>query len=107
MAVKCIDYIGQEIVVGDWAAVTQNNTIYVGKVIKAGKTVTIAIDSIDEFILTDSKFKRASGWEERRDIVRKKFGQKTNWFRRGPDWARDGKFIKITPTEKMLAGYDV
>jgi hypothetical protein len=105
MSKKCIDFIGQEVNIGDWAVVTQNNSLHVGKVIKAGNSVTIAVDSIDEFIKTDKSFINTSGWKNRRDFIKKKFGI-NRYYPMNPSWARDGKFIKITPTEEMMVDYD-
>ena len=50
---KCIDFIGQEVELGDWCTVTQNNILYVGKVVRIKSSVTIARTSIDEYMLTD------------------------------------------------------
>ena len=103
---KCIDFLGQEVKIGDWAVVTQNNSLYIGKVVKAGASVTIAVDSEDEFIKTDSKFGRLS-WQDKKIFMTKRFGPKSKWFPSAPrTFARDGKFIKITPTEEMLMNYD-
>ncbi len=107
MSKKCIDHIGQEIVVGDWAAVTQNNVIHVGKVIKASSTVTIAINSREEFMLTNKPFLKLKSWKDKRDFLEKKYGKHNSYWRTlSPSWARGGKFIKITPTNKMIIDYD-
>tara|TARA_R110000803_G_scaffold15548_2_gene42912 strand:- start:259 stop:579 length:321 start_codon:yes stop_codon:yes gene_type:complete len=103
---KCVDFIGQEIVVGDWAVVTQHNALYVGKVVKAGTSVTIAVNAQDEFTKTSSVFKNAKGWEAKALLVKKKFGPHARPYAHQPSWSRDGKFIKITPTEEMMIGYD-
>lgn len=44
MANKTIDHIGQEVEVGDWCAVTQNNSITVGKVIRTTKGGNVTIE---------------------------------------------------------------
>ena len=103
---KCIDFIGQEIVVGDWAVVTQHNALYIGKVVKAGTSVTIAINSVDEFIKTSKSFSKIKSWQDRSDFIKKRFGPKSIYYPSNPSWARNGKFIKITPTEEMLISYD-
>lgn len=103
---KCVDFIGQEVKLGDWCTVTQYNCLYVGKVIKTGSTVTIACSSIDEYILTDKKFSKITRWEDKRTHIEARFGPKVSWLSKSPTWARDGKFVKITPTQKMLIDYD-
>lgn len=103
---KCIDHIGQEIVVGDWAAVTQNNIMYVGQVIKATSTVTIALDSMDEFRKTDKSYLTAK-WQDQEKIIKNKFGPKATRWVDSPSWIRHGKFVKINPTDKMIVDYDV
>ena len=107
MANKTIDHIGQEVEVGDWCAITQHNTIYVGKVIKAGDSVTIATNSINEFIKTNKSFKALKSWQDRKKMIESKFGTGTSYHDFGPSWARDGKFLKIKPTAKMEMEYDV
>tara|TARA_R110000744_G_scaffold343653_1_gene448882 strand:+ start:1514 stop:1837 length:324 start_codon:yes stop_codon:yes gene_type:complete len=104
---KCIDCIGQEVELGDWCAVTQHNAIYVGKVIKAGTSVTIACSSQDEFLMTNSKFKKIKVWKNKVDYMKRRFGPDATPHTRSPSWARDGKFIKISPTPKMQSDYDV
>lgn len=103
MSKKCVDHIGQEIVIGDWAVVTQHNRLYVGKVIKAGNSVTIAVDAKDEFIQVNPQFKKLP-WQDKHKVLKAK-GYSGSW-NPACSWARDGKFIKITPTEEMLIAYD-
>lgn len=104
---KRVDFIGQEVELGDWCTVTQNNSLYVGKVIKAGNSVTIACNSIDEYILTDKNFSKIIKWDDKKTHIQAKFGPKASWRSTSPSWARDGKFVKITPTQKMLIDYDI
>ena len=107
MSKKCLDYIGQEVNIGDWCAVTQNNRVHVGKVIKAGSSVTIAINYKEEFMQTDKSYMNLKTWKDKRNMLISKFGSdKGAYFLSGPSWARDGKFVKITPTDKMLMEYD-
>ena len=102
------DHIGQEIVVGDWAAVTQHNTIYVGKVIKANSSVTIAINSKEEFMQTNKEYLKLKNYIDKTDFLRNTFGKRNgSGLLCGPGWARDGKFIKIEPTDEMLVNYDI
>jgi|TARA_R110000764_G_scaffold85829_2_gene166485 hypothetical protein len=104
---ECIDCIGQKVELGDWCAVTQHNSIYVGKVIKAGSSVTIACSSRDEFIMIDAGLKRARGWHDKKKYMENMFGPGvTPHIKHSPSWARDGKFVKITPTRDMLVKYD-
>ena len=104
--IKCVDYIGQNVEVGDWCAVTQNNSIHVGKVIRAGSSVTISCSSRDEFIMTDAGLSKITSWVERNKYMESIFGTGATPHTNSPSWARDGKFVKITPTRDMLVKYD-
>lgn len=104
MSKKCIDRVGQVVNVNDWAAITQHNEIFVGKVIKAGNSITIAVDSIHEKAIKN-KIATAS-WAQKREWIDKNYPHKKYSYYSWPSWARDGKFIKITPTEEMLLAYD-
>ena len=107
-----IDKIGQEVNVGDWAAITQHNNVFIGKVIKAGnKSITIAINRMQQFIV-EGGVKNARTVKDFEDILIpifgvdciKKFGSPFGYG--NPDWARDNKFIKINPTRKMELDYE-
>lgn len=107
MSKVCKDHIGQLVNVGDWCAVTQKNEMYVGRVIKATTTVTIAMDSVDEFRKTDKTYLEADTWQEQAKMLKDKFGGNHNRWGNSPDWIRHGKFVKINPTTDMLIKYDV
>tara|TARA_R110002073_G_scaffold192565_1_gene351382 strand:+ start:610 stop:942 length:333 start_codon:yes stop_codon:yes gene_type:complete len=104
---ECIDCIGQKVELDDWCAVTQHNSIYVGKVIKAGSSVTISCSSRDEFIMTDAGLNKIKGWHDKKKYMENMFGpDATPSIKHSPSWARNGKFVKITPTKDMLVKYD-
>lgn len=107
-----IDKIGQEVNVGDWAAITQWNEVFIGKVIKVGeKTITIAVNRMQEYIKSDY-MPKFNNYIDKDVYLQKQFGldykDKFGWdgYRQNPDWVRDGKFIKITPTKKMELDYE-
>lgn len=105
-----VDHLGQEVKVGDWAAMTQNNKIYAGKVIRisAKGNPTIVRNSVDEFIKVNKVYKRTPDWQMQNEILIKKFGQEYSRYQwLSPDWVRDTKFIKINPTEDMINKYHV
>lgn len=107
-----IDKIGQEVKVGDWAAITQHNEVYVGKVIKATTTVTIAINRAQEWLLNNQKEWNKIHWKDQEAEWEKMFGPDAikkfgTWgFRQNPSWVRDDKYIKITPTKEMELKYE-
>ena len=106
------DHIGQEIRLGDWAAITQNNMVHVGKIISISKSgaPTIARDSVEEFAFGSSEYKKLnSNWKtykKARDFIKNKFPNHSG-FVRLCSWCRDTKFVKINPTNEMLIKYDV
>ncbi len=106
MSIVCKDHIGQIVNEGDWCAVTQNNTMYVGMVIKATTTVTIALDSVDQFRKTNKAYLEAD-WKDQNKILKNKFGNNACKWVDSPGWIRHGKFVKINPTDEMLSNYDI
>lgn len=101
------DHLGEEIKLGDWCAMTQNNSIYVGKIIKlsAKGNPTVARDSVEEFMATNKTFK-AADWTTQRQMIQSRFPSTTRSRWGAPDWCRDKKFVRINPTNKMLKEYD-
>lgn len=110
----CKDYLGQEVSLGDWCAVTQHNQIFIGKVVKVGNSVQIAIDSCNEFLLFWKKDPKnpKNKWDQQNEAFFNKFGiTKRDWYisnnyATNPTVARDGKFIKVCPTIEMEKRYD-
>ena len=101
------DHLGREINVGDWCAMTQNNEIYVGKIIKISKNgaPSIARNSFEEFMVMDPKFKSLS-WKDKIKTLENKFGPgHSHWG--VPSWCRQKKFVRINPTDDMIISYDV
>jgi len=104
------DHLGQECKVGDWAAMTQNNVIYAGKIVKMSKNgnPTVAENSVQEFAITNPKFKKLTSWKDKEALMVQHFGSKyarAFWYT--ASWCRDKKFIKIEPTTDMIIKYDV
>lgn len=107
------DVIGQDVKIGDWAVITQHNEVFVGKVVNAGSTITIAINRAQEWLLKNQKeFDKIKSWEKKHEEWEKMFGINAfknfgGWgYRQNPSWVRDGKFVKIEPTKKLLDYYE-
>lgn len=106
------DHLGREINIGDWCAMTQNNEIYVGRVIRISSkgAPTIARNSVEEFMATDKKYKKLeSSWKTRpqaQAILDTRFGPGHSMWG-APGWCRKKKFVKINPTDDMIVSYDV
>lgn len=104
------DIVGQEIKVGDWAVITQHNAVYVGKVVKAENSITIAENRAKEWYSNNSKLFHKLNWQERLAEWKKMFGQdalkKFGHWNEGPSWVRDGKFVKIEPTKELMLQYE-
>lgn len=117
MSTKYKDHIGQEIEVGDWVAITQNNKVIAGKVISISSkgSPTIARNSVEEYCHGNGKWKKLnSSWktsQQAREMLVKKFPRRYKAQNeaciRLLSWVRDTKFIKINPTEDMIIKYDV
>lgn len=102
---KCIDRLGQEVNVGDWCAITQHNEVYVGKVIKAGNSVTIARDRIEGEVINKG-YKR--NWKQYQNELKElqKIFPSLTYIPTPLSFVRDNKFIKITPTRDMELKYE-
>ena len=101
------DHLGREINIGDWCAMTQNNEIYVGKIVKMSKNgaPSIARNSVEEFMVMDPKSKHLN-WKEKREFMEKKFGPgHSHWG--VTSWCRQKKFVKIMPSDDMIVAYDI
>jgi len=111
------DHIGQDIELGDWAAITQNNMVQVGKIVSISKkgAPTIARNSVEEFCQGNGKWKTLNSSyktsQQAREMLVQKFPKKykaqNEAYVRLLSWCRDTKFVKINPTEAMIIAYDV
>ena len=115
-----IDRLGQEVNIGDWCAITQHNEVYVGKVIKKANSVTIARNRIEaDLMKINSKIwyganstpkelngETISDWMKRVYNVDYKDYIKQTQSTYPLSFARDNKFIKITPTRDMELKYE-
>jgi hypothetical protein len=101
------DHLGREINLGDWCAMTQNNAIYVGKIIKISTkgAPTIARSSIEEYMATYKAYKKMN-WRDQLAHLTTKFGPGHSCWGH-PSWCRNGKFVKIKPTDDMIVAYDI
>lgn len=101
------DYIGQEIKLGDWCAITQNNQVHVGKIVSISDkgSPTICRDSVEEYVFDNSSEYNKLSYRDRYSFVSSKFPGHRGYVDR-LSYCRDKKFIKINPTDKMLVGYD-
>lgn len=114
------DFLGQQIVVGDWCAVTQHNSVIVGKVIREGNSVTIARNRIEELIMLDPKLnnyyylknKDLINILDNNNIIFEDFMNNINssgsstYSNRPLSFIRDNKFVKIHPTKDMELKYE-
>jgi hypothetical protein len=103
------DVIGQEISINDWCAITQRNQVFVGKVVSISSkgAVTIAIDSVDEYVYTNKAELNALDYKQKNIHMQKAFPKVKDprWWNEC-SWARDNKFVKIYPTKEILLAYD-
>lgn len=116
-----IDRLGQEVNVGDWCAITQNNQVFVGKVVKSGNSVTIARNRIEADLMslkfssyynTPTYIHKELG-DTFEGFLKKRYNVDFNTFKKSVNYdysplsfARDNKFIKITPTKDMELKYE-
>lgn len=104
------DIIGQEVKIGDWAAITQHNRVFVGKIVKANNSITIAENRAQEFLVNNPKVFDKMSWQQRSDYWISTFGtdaiKKFGHWNSIPSWVRDGKFVKIEPTKEMMLQYE-
>lgn len=101
------DHIGQEIKIGDWCAMTQNNQVHVGKIVSMSSkgNPTICRDSVEEYVQDNITEWNKLSWEDAKKFIISKFPGHSGYIPR-LSWCRDKKFVKINPTDKMLVGYD-
>ena len=108
---KNTDHIGQEFELGDWAAITQNNEVHVGKIVSISKAgaPTICRDSVEEWAMKDPVFKKIDktwrGDGERKKAIQNKFPGHSGYVRK-LSYCRDKKFVIINPTDAMIIAYD-
>ena len=108
---KNYDHIGQEFELGDWAAITQNNEVHVGKIVSISKSgaPTICRDSIEEFTIKDPAYKKlGSSWSTydlRKAMIKNRFKGHSGYVH-VLSYCRKKKFVVIKPTMKMLSDYD-
>ena len=105
------DHIGQEFQIGDWAAITQNNEVHVGKIVSISKNgaPTICRNNVEEWTMKNEAYKKlGTSWktyEAREKMIKSKFPGHSGHVRK-LSYCRDKKFVVINPSEKMILDYD-